>query len=64
MSRILVTGSTTGIGHSDQTLHSGTYDATEAELARFEGRETTVEVVEQTRSAPPDRIHRIREGEP
>ncbi|WP_087096541.1 cyclophilin-like fold protein [Nocardiopsis sp. JB363] len=35
-----------GIGYSDQTIHLGTYDATEAELARFEGQETRVEVVD------------------
>lgn len=37
---------TDGIGYSDQTIHLGTYDATEEELARFEGQETTVEIVE------------------
>lgn len=35
-----------GIEYSDQTLHLGTYDASEEELARFEGRETRVEIVE------------------
>ncbi|MCP2179094.1 hypothetical protein LY12_000356 [Prauserella alba] len=35
-----------GFGHSDQTLHLGTYDATEEELSEFEGRETTVEIVD------------------
>lgn len=35
-----------GIGYSDQTIHLGTYDAGEADLARFEGQETRVEVVE------------------
>lgn len=37
---------TDGIGYSDQTLHLGTYDATEEELTHFEGRETTVEIVD------------------
>ncbi|WP_017579919.1 cyclophilin-like fold protein [Nocardiopsis valliformis] len=37
---------TAGVGYSDQTLHLGTYDASAEELARFEGRETTVEIVE------------------
>lgn len=37
---------TDGIGYSDQTLHLGTYDVTEEELARFEGQETTVEIVD------------------
>lgn len=36
---------TDGIGYSDQTLHLGTYQATEAELARFEGQEVTADVV-------------------
>ncbi|MEU6643522.1 cyclophilin-like fold protein [Saccharomonospora sp. NPDC046836] len=36
---------TDGIGYSDQTIHLGTYHATETEIARFEGQETTVEVV-------------------
>ncbi len=35
-----------GIGYSDQTIHLGTYDATKARLAEFEGRETRVAVVE------------------
>lgn len=37
---------TAGIGYSDQTLHLGTYDATEEELSRFEGQQTTVEIVD------------------
>lgn len=37
---------TEGISYSDQTLHLGTYDATVEELARFEGQETTVEIVD------------------
>lgn len=37
---------TDGIGYSDQTINLGAYDATEAELARFEGQETRVEVLE------------------
>lgn len=37
---------TAGVGYSDQTLHLGTYAASAEELARFEGRETTVEIVE------------------
>jgi hypothetical protein len=36
-----------GIDYSDQTLHLGTYHATEAELARFEGQRTRVQVVQQ-----------------
>ncbi len=36
----------TGMGYSDQVLHLGTYDATEAELAEFEGQQTTVEAVD------------------
>ncbi|UYO97248.1 cyclophilin-like fold protein [Microbacterium sp. M28] len=38
---------TSGIGYSDDTLHLGTYDATEEELSRFEGARTSVEIVEQ-----------------
>lgn len=34
-----------GIDYSDQTLHLGTYRATAADLARFEGRQTSVEIV-------------------
>ena len=34
-----------GIGYSDQTVHLGTYRASESELARFEGRQTKVEAV-------------------
>jgi hypothetical protein len=37
---------TSGIGYSDQTIHLGGYDASEADLARLEGQETRVEVVE------------------
>lgn len=37
---------TDGIGYSDQTLHLGTYDATVEALTRFEGQETTVEIVD------------------
>lgn len=37
---------TSGIGHSDQTIHLGRYDATVEDLARFEGQKTTVEVVD------------------
>jgi hypothetical protein len=40
-----------GIDNSDQTLHLGTYRATEAELARFEGQRTRIEVVPQSRNA-------------
>lgn len=36
---------TSGIGHSDQTIHIGRYDATAEKLARFEGQKTTVEIV-------------------
>jgi hypothetical protein len=35
---------TSGIGYSDETLHLGTYSASEEELSRFEGQQTTVEV--------------------
>ncbi|HWV50558.1 MAG TPA: cyclophilin-like fold protein [Microbacterium sp.] len=38
---------TSGIGYSDDTLHLGTYEATEEELSRFEGAQTTVEIAEQ-----------------
>lgn len=34
-----------GIKYSDDTIHLGTYDANEDELARFEGQETRVEIV-------------------
>ncbi|MFD3683832.1 cyclophilin-like fold protein [Nocardiopsis sp. NPDC058631] len=37
---------TDGIGYSDQTIHLGTYDAAEGDLARFEGQDTRVEVVD------------------
>ena len=36
----------TNMGHSDQVLHLGSYDATESELAEFEGKQTTVETVD------------------
>lgn len=35
-----------GAGYSDQTIHLGTYHASESELAKFEGRQTRVVVVE------------------
>ncbi len=37
---------TTGVGYSEATLHIGTYDATEAELADFEGQQTAVEILD------------------
>lgn len=37
---------TAGIGHSEQTIHIGRYEATVEELARFEGQKTTVEIVD------------------
>ncbi|MFF4615785.1 cyclophilin-like fold protein [Nonomuraea jabiensis] len=36
---------TAGIGHSDQTVHIGTYDAPLEQLKRLEGGDVTVEVV-------------------
>lgn len=41
----------TGMGRSDQVLHLGTYDATEAELAELEGRQTTVRSRTDARTA-------------
>lgn len=35
-----------GIGYSDQTIHLGSYSASEEELSRFEGQQTTVEVLD------------------
>lgn len=37
---------TSGTGYSDQTIHLGTYQASESELANFEGQQTQVEVVD------------------
>lgn len=37
---------TAGIGHSEQTIHIGRYEATVEELARFEGQKTAVEIVD------------------
>lgn len=34
------------VGDSDQTIHLGTYHVSESELAKFEGRQTRVVVVE------------------
>jgi hypothetical protein len=38
---------TSGIGYSDATLHLGTFDATESQLALLEGSSTTVEIVQR-----------------
>ncbi|WP_432790320.1 cyclophilin-like fold protein [Brevibacterium sp. K11IcPPYGO002] len=37
---------TDGIGYSDDTLHLGTFKASDEELSRFEGQSTTVESIE------------------
>jgi hypothetical protein len=37
---------TSGIGYSDQTIHIGTYDATQQQLEQLEGQPVTVEIVQ------------------
>jgi hypothetical protein len=39
---------TSGVGHSDQTLHIGTYDASREQLAQLQGDGVTVQIVERS----------------